>query len=282
MIIVIAITVLALAMVLVSGRIGQHRFRSRVSAEVTMLFSERAASVGSKELAASWDKLPEPVRRYLHYAISTEAPAIRTARLKHDGFFRTKPNQNWLAIKGEEYFTIAKPGFVWNASVRPAPLLWIQARDLMQAGHASMLVKVNSLITIADASGPELDQGASLRWLGEAIWFPYAFVGDRLRWTPIDDHCACATLVQPGLPVDATFEIDDEGKLTSVKSSRYRDLGGGKAVLTPWTARASQYVNFAGFRVPSSVEVSWEIDGKLFSYARFRVTTLDYNVALRF
>lgn len=99
----------------------------------------------SLELAASWDKLPEPVRRYLRYAISTEAPTIRTARLKHDGFFRTKPNQNWLAIKGEEYFTIAKPGFVWDASVRLAPLLWIQARDLMQAGQASMLVKVNSL-----------------------------------------------------------------------------------------------------------------------------------------
>jgi uncharacterized protein DUF6544 len=168
------------------------------------------------------------------------------------------------------------------ASVQPAPLLWIEARDLLESGHGNMLVKVNSAITIADVKGRELDQGASLRWLGEAIWFPYAFVGDQVRWEAIDDHSARATLIQPGLPVVAAFRIDDEGKLTSMWSDRYRDLGAGKSVLTPWTAQCSEYRIFSGFYVPTNVEVAWVIDQQRFTYARFRVTTLEYNLAGRF
>jgi hypothetical protein len=61
-----------------------------------------------------------------------------------------KPNQKWLAIRGEEYFTVAVPGCVWNATVRPAPLLWIEARDLLQSGHGNKLVKTNSAITLAE------------------------------------------------------------------------------------------------------------------------------------
>jgi hypothetical protein len=282
MMIIAAIAALALAVILLAGIIGRQRFRSRVSVEVNTLFSGAAASVGPEQIAGRYDNLPQPVRRYLHYAIPAGAPATRAARLKHDGFFRTKPKQNWLAIRGEEYFTVAKPGFVWNASIRRAPFLWIEARDLLQSGRGNMLVKVNSVITIADASGPELDQSASLRWLGEAVWFPYAFVGDQVRWEAIDDHSARGTLVQPGLPVEAIFEIDHEGKLTTMRSNRYRDLGGRKSVLTPWTAHCSEYRNFSVFRVPRSVEVAWEIEQQRFSYARFRVTALEYNVAEQF
>jgi hypothetical protein len=279
MMVVAAIAGLALAVILLAGTICRQRLSSRVCVEVNTLFSGAPKSIGREQMVARYDDLPEPVRRYLHYAISAQAPAIQTTRLKHDGFFRTKPNQKWLAIRGEEYFTVAVPGFVWNATVWPAPLVWIQARDLLQSGQGNMLVKINSAITIADAKGPELDQGASLRWLSEAIWFPYAFVGNQLRWEAIDDHSARATLIQPGLPVAATFEIDNQGQLTKMWSDRYRDLGKGQSVLTPWVAECSEYRTFGGLRVPTAVDVAWEIDQQRFSYARFRITTLEYNVA---
>jgi hypothetical protein len=279
---VAAIAVIALTVVVLAGTIGRQRFRSRVSIEVNTLFSETAASIGPEELAERYEGLPKPIRRYLHFVISAEAPATRTARLKHAGFFRTKPNQKWLPIRGEEYFTVAVPGFVWNATVRPAPLLWIEARDLLLSGHGNMLVKINSAITVAEAKGAEVDQGASLRWLGEAIWFPYAFVGDQVRWDPIDNRSAQATLLQPGLSAKTIFAIADEGKLTGMRSDRYRDLGNGKSVLTLWIAQCSEYRTFSGFQVPTNVEVAWEIDNQRFNYARFRVTTLEYNVAERF
>jgi len=35
---------------------------------------------------------------------------------------------------------------------------------------------------------------------------------------------------------------------------------------------------FDGFRVPSSVEVTWNLPEGPFSYARFHITALEYNV----
>lgn len=268
----------ACALAIVAGR---RRFRTLVTADVRTLFSNAAASLGPDQLRARWDALPEPVRRYLSYAIPEGAPAIRTARLEHDGFFRTKPGERWLPIEGVQYFTTATPGFVWNASVRPAPLLWIEARDCLLSGRGNMLVKFVSTFTIADASGPQIDQGASLRWLAEGMWFPYAFVGDQIEWAPVDARSARVTLRHDGLPVSAVVEFDDEGKLASLRGDRYRDVG-GNGVLTPWVGRGSDYRDFNGLRVPSSVEVLWVLPEGEFSYVRFRVTTLEYNVADRF
>jgi Family of unknown function (DUF6544) len=183
-----------LGIVVLSAIAGRQNFRSRVRAEVRALFAETLAAVGSEQLTARWHVLPEPLGRYLRYAIPKDAPAIRTARLKHGGFFRTKPGQRWMPIEGEQYFTAAEPGFVWNACIRPVPPLWIEARDRLLLGRGNMLVKLLSLLTIANASGPEIDQGASLRWLAENVWFPYAFVGDLIRWEAIDAHSFRATL----------------------------------------------------------------------------------------
>jgi len=150
------------------------------------------------------------VRRYLRFAIEDGAPATRTVRLEHGGTFRPKPEQRWLPIRGVEYFAAATPGFVWSASVRLAPLAWIDARDRLHNRRGNMLVKLESLFAIADASGPEIDQGASLRWLAEAIWFPYAFVGEAIRWEPVSGEAARATLLQEGAPahVEVAWLLD--------------------------------------------------------------------------
>jgi hypothetical protein len=256
-----------------------QRFRTVVARKVTQLLSTAPPPLGPDQLSARGDSLPAPVRRYLRYAVPEGVPAIRTAHLKHDGFFRTRPSQRWLPIQGEEYFTVAEPGFVWHATVRPASLLWIEACDSLLAGRGNMLVKFISIFTIAGATGPEIDQGARLRWLGEMIWFPSAFAGERIRWEPINDRSARATLLADGLPVSAVVEFDQEGKLVTLRAARYRDLGGGGAALTPWVARCADYCEFSGFRVPSSVEVLWDLEDAEFSYARFHVTALEYSGA---
>ena len=243
---------------------------------VEELFSG-ATAVGPDQLRTRWDTLPAPVRRYLGYAIQEGAPAIRTARLIHVGTFRTKPNQRWLAIEGAQHFTVGTPGFIWTATVRPMPLISIQARDSLIVGHGRMLVKLMSLLTIADARGPEIDQGSRLRWLAECAWFPYAFVGDSIEWQAIDDRSARAKLRCDGLPVVAVFEFDEEGKLRRLQAERYRDMAGAKAVLAPWRGEYSNYREFGGFRVPTSVDVSWKLEAGSFSYARFEITTLEYR-----
>ena len=39
----------------------------------------------------------------------------------------------------------------------------------------------------------------------------------------------------------------------------------------------SKYREFGGFRIPTAVDVSWKLEGGPFSYARFKVTSLEYK-----
>ncbi len=258
---------------------GRYLFRKRIARDVTALLSTTMSSVGPRQLAARWDSLPDPVRRYLRFAIADGAPATRTVRLEHRGTFRPKLEQRWLPIRGVQYFTAATPGFVWSASISPAPLVWIDACDRLHNQRGNMLVKLESLFTIADACGPEMDQGASLRWLAEAMWFPYAFVGDGICWEPVSGEAARATLVRESAPVAALVEFDAEGRIARIRGERYRDVAGGKPVLTPWVGRCREYREFGHFRVPAKVEAAWVVDGVESAYARFDVTAIEYNVA---
>ncbi len=273
-----ALTILLAAVLALIVWVGRARFHALVDGEVAGLFSDTGPALGP----APPDALPEPVLRHLRYAVPESAPAIRTVRLRHGGSFRTGPGQPWFPIEGEQYFTIGKPGFVWHGRLRLGPLLWIDARDRLLSGRGEMLVKMLSTFPLARAAGPEIDQGGRLRWLAETVWFPLAFLGECVRWEALDDCSARAVYLDEGLPASLVFEADEDGKFARVRGSRYRDLGGGRSVLTPWFGRVGAYREFDGFRVPSEIEAVWELETGEFPYARFRLTALEYNVARRY
>lgn len=267
----IALTCVTLALA------ARRRFRAQVRSDIARLLSGTPPAVGSAQLSAREPDLPEPVRRHLRYAIPEGAPAIRTVHMRHTGEMRLKPGARWFPVTGEQYFTAGTAGFVWSGIMRLAPLLRVNARDCLLSGRGNMLVKLGAAIPIADARGAELDQASRLRWLAEIAWFPYGFVGDPIRWEAIDERSARATLWADGPPVSAVFEIDDEGKFARIGAERYRDAGGGKQTLTPWTGRYCEYREFGGFRVPSSIEVAWHLDDGEFTCIRFRITDIEYG-----
>jgi len=272
---VAAIIVALLVVVFVS----QRRFRVQVDGEVRALFADDTSSVGPAELAARWDSLPEPVKRHLRYCIPAGAPAIRSARLRHGGAFRPSPKQGWFPIRGEQYFTVGKPGFIWNATIRMPPGLWVEARDCLAGERGNMLVRVLSTLTVADAKGPAMDQGGAMRWLAEAVWFPYALVGDRVAWEPVDERSARATLRYSGPPASLVFTLDDQGRFALVRGERYNETEGR---MRAWRGACRDYREFGGFRVPTAIEAVWKLDSGDYSYARFQVTQLEYGVEQRF
>ncbi len=60
--------------------------------------------------------MPEPVQRYFNYALKEGQPYISYARITHDGQFKTGLDKGWINIKGEQYATTEKPGFIWKGT----------------------------------------------------------------------------------------------------------------------------------------------------------------------
>ncbi len=217
--------------------------------------------------------LPPPVQRYFRRVLRPGQPALRCARLRHDGFFKTALDKPWTPITGVEYFRADQPGFVW---VGTTP--WFSARDQYVAGRGSLTVHLLGALPVVRGRGPAYNQGELLRWLTESVWFPTSLLpgvlpGRQVRWTPLDDHSARLTLNAHGVQVACRVYFDEQDEIVRFETQRYQDA----THLAPWVCRLADYGERHGLRVPLWAEAAWVMNGQEQPYARFTVRELDYD-----
>jgi uncharacterized protein DUF6544 len=254
--------------------VQRRRLDRRVAREALRLFG---AERGGPAQRTALDSLPAPVRRYAEASGAARHPPVYAVRLRHGGTFRPGFDKPWLEIRGEQYFASDPPGFLWRGRVRAAPGVWIDACDRSIEGEGNMRVVLASSLPLADVRGRELDEAALQRLLGEMVWFPTALLDPRyVRWTPVDDTRARATLRVRGREGAATFQFDANGLPARITADRHRDVK-GKPVLTPWTGECSGYREHDGLWVPFRMEASWHVNGRAEPYARFTVEELELD-----
>lgn len=221
--------------------------------------------------------LPDPVARYLRFALAADQPRIRSARVTHRGQFQATPGK-WNDFTSVEYLSTDPPGFVWDASIHMAPLLSVLVRDSYLKGVAAMHASADAVWTVTDQHGSaELSQSALQRWLGEAAWVPTALLPTAgVRWDPIDGRSARATITDHGITASLVFEFGARGPIVRCSGDRYRDLDGA-AVLTPWEGTCEAYARVDGMMIPTCGEAAWLDVGGRIPYWRGRITGVNYD-----
>ncbi|MCD6574502.1 hypothetical protein J7K97_02345 [Candidatus Aerophobetes bacterium] len=141
--------------------IGSVMFERKVKGEVKKLFAEIGKDKAEIITEEDVTKLPEPVQRWLQRAQITGKEKIVSVRLKQEGFFRTKQGGSWMPFKATQYYRTKPPGFIWYVTMKPFPFFVIKGRDSYYEGRGNMLIKLFSLIKVADATGPERNRPGS-------------------------------------------------------------------------------------------------------------------------
>ena len=157
------------------------------------------------------------------------------------------------------------------------PLLNISVVDQFVDGHGALRAKLLSLIKVADASGPETDQGELLRDLGEAMWFPTAFLSPYFEWESIGANSARATLRVSNVAVSAVVHFDAESRLSGFTADRYYTDDRGKYLLRPWSGQCTDYRQVAGLLVPFQATATWHLDSGDLEYFRGELTGIEYD-----
>lgn len=255
----------------VVAQVNQLRWQRRVAHEVHSLLAVKPSTT----LRPAIGELPPPVARYRELALGNRAP-VHTLRLRHVGTFCMSSSSKPLPIRGTQLFTSDPPGFVWSARIQMAPGIWVDARDMAANGRGSMRVLLDSTVPIADAQGPELDQGSALRLLAEMVWYPSALFDARyVTWSPIDERHATATLLFGQREVSGTFEFGPDGLPVGMNAERFMDKQGRR----PWGGTYRDWREVSGMRVPFEAMVTWQLKSGPFTYAHWLVETMDYDVA---
>jgi hypothetical protein len=252
---------------------GAAHFRAAAEAEMRALRASVRAEAHGHVQASELEKLPVPVRRWLEASGVVGRERARSVHLQQRGELRTNPHGAWMPARAEQYFTVERPAFVWHVDATMLHALPIAGTDSFRAGKGRMLIKLASLLTLVDATGTKIDQGAMLRFLGEIVWFPSAALRPYIRWEALDAQRAGATMRYAGMTCAAVFSFDEQGHFVRMTAQRY--LGEGER--EPWMVTASAWRRVRGLMLPVRGTVSWSLKSGDFDYYRWEILDVEEN-----
>lgn len=274
--IIFLVVVVALAIVAGVSAIARVQFNRTTEEQVEELF--RGGIQDSPGIIQSTDleDLPSPVRNWLENSGVVGKEKIYFARLVQEAEMRLNPGGRWMPLNAEQYFTLEEPGFIWQARINAAPFIHISGRDVYKEGRGNMLIKPMSLITIADESGFQIDQGTLVRYLAEMVWFPTVALNNFVSWEEIDENSARAIMRYGNIRVSGVFTFNDSGDPVKFTARRFGEFN-GQVRMENWTVELSGSRELNGFRIPTSGEITWELEEGDFTWYKFQVKEIEYN-----
>ena len=270
-------TVLVLAMVFSAISLYSfHSFqRETAAAADSLLATLPGPSRGTVE-RSDLLRVPGIVRQWLVQAYVLGHPFMESVRIVQDVTLRLDKEGPWLEGTAEQWNRTSDPGFLWNVHLKMNPILHIVGRDRYQEGTGSMVIKLQSLLSVVDEEGPELDKATLVRYLAEIVWYPTAALEEYIVWEELDNRSARATIRHGGIEASGVFFFNEDGFPVRFEAARYRS-DNGRYTQQPWIVTMGDHRELRGIIVPTEAEIAWQEPDGLFTWYRCSVTNLFYN-----
>jgi hypothetical protein len=216
--------------------------------------------------------LPDLVLRYVERNASADATNRQRVRLTQVGEMQLKPGR-WLPFHADQEIAVDRVEFVWTATFRPLPFVWLRVRDWYRAGGAGLDGRLWGLLRVVHASGPQIALGEAIRYLVELPLAPQAMaINTALKWRTVDESTVEVATLVAGERVVALLHFDASGDIGAASAEARPRMVGKQVVDTPFRGVYSEYREFDGIRLPTTAEVSWLLPDGPFTYFRGRVT----------
>lgn len=266
LIIVLGFGILAVALYAYQKNVPANTRRKVDVPEVAMITAERVG------------ELPAPVQKWLAWSGSIGTDEIRSMYLKQSGKIKLKPEQkHWTPAEALQYTTYEPPAFTWKVNMKMAVGSHITGKDVFRNGRARMHVKFDGVVPLSKwEKSDKTNQSSLQRYLMELSYCPSAALNSYVIWQKVDSVTATAMMELNGVSGTADFHFSAEGELKSVKALRYKD-GDEKAELLPCTAHILSYMEVSGIKVPSKVEIVWDLPEGPFTWYTFEVSEVQFN-----
>lgn len=229
---------------------------------------------------AEVDRLPAPVAAYVRWSGAVGLPHVINVHARFHGRIRGGPDTPWMTFTGEQVNTYgAHPArlFAMDATLYGMP---IDVLHEFVAGAATMRVKACSLVSMVDASGPDLDRAETVTVFNDmCVLAPAALVDAPIVWRVIDDHRVEGVYRNGDHEVAAELVFDDEHRLVDFVSDDRLATSADGATFTPqrWSTPISGSSEMGGRSVSSVAEGHWHPPAGEYCYLEYRLDQITCN-----
>ena len=223
--------------------------------------------------------LPEPVQNYLRYTGAIGKPKIYNFRVVFSGGMKRKMRGKWMDITSEQYnfYSDYARLFYVKSSLYGIPF---DGLHKYVGNNATMQVKVASIFRVVDAKGEKMDQSDTVTFFNDMCLFaPATLIDDHIQWEQVDPLIVKAKFVNKGIAITATLYFNEMGELINFTSDdRYSTEDGKEYINYKWSTPINRYKDFNGRIISTYGEAIWHTPEGEFSYARFDLKEIEYNV----
>ncbi len=224
--------------------------------------------------------LPAVVQKYIRLSGAVGQPRVRNFRARFHGQIRSGPEARWMSFTGEQQNFYGPPSrlFLMDASMLGVPF---QAFHRFVGPSATMRVRIASLVMMVDAKGPVMDEAETVTLFNDlCIFAPGALIDQRIQWQELAPRTVRASFTNLSHTIHAVLSFNDEGELIDfVADGRAAASADGKSFTKmPWSTPLSHYRQFGSFRLMSQGEGVWHAPAGNYSYLRFNLDTIEFNV----
>ena len=229
--------------------------------------------------AADIRYLPPLVQKYLTVTGAVGRSKIRNFRVVWDGALRSDAHALWMSavMRQENFFQDYSRDFYLTAFMKGLPVsVW----HSYQKQRATMQVKIASLFPIVDIKGEELTTAETVTLFNDmCLLAPTALIDKRISWRTVDTQQVEATFTNGEYSIKALLKFRESGELVDfVSDDRYYLTADNKLRRERWSTPVGEYREFAGRRVVSRGEAVWHLKEGAFTYGKFVLKNIEYNV----
>ncbi|MDX6327147.1 MAG: hypothetical protein QOK15_3501 [Nocardioidaceae bacterium] len=278
-------TIVNLILVLAAGygfaSEGPSSFHAQYRERATQALSvvdPSPAVVGGADLV----DLPRPVAAYIRRSGAVGQPRVVSLRADFHGRIRSGPDAAWMPFNGQQVNTYGPHPqriFLMDATRSGLPVTVLHE---FADTTATMRVKLLSLLTVVDASGPEMNRGETVTVFNDlVVMAPGAIVDAPVTWMAIDALHVRGTFSDGSQTVSALLTFNADHDLVDfVSDDRTRASADGKT-FTPqrWSTPLAGHHDNNGHRVLTLGMGVWHAPQPQgsFTYLEFHLDAITYN-----
>lgn len=222
--------------------------------------------------------LPEIVQRYLRYVGVIGKEKVLNFRVEFEGKIRSNPDDDWMHLKSVQYNFVDKPTriFYITAKKMGIPAYGIH---LYKDETAIMLIKLLGLFTVADAKGPEMNQGETVTVFNDmCLMAPATLIDRNIQWESIDSLTVKAKFTNGDITIGATLSFNEKGELLNfISNDRFATNDGKTYKNYPWKTPVMGYKDLNGYKLAQGGKTIYEYIDRDFCYGVFIIKHIEYN-----
>ncbi len=267
---------LALAVVLTGRRPGAlaPTYRQEAARALAALPADPPPLVTAADLAP----LPAPVRQWLDRAGVVGRPRVRSFRLTFDVQIRGASDDPWMPGTAEQVETFNPAVRLFHMRARKAGLP-VEGLHRYIGDAATMDIRLLGLFRVQYLHGTEMTRSETVTLLNDiCLLAPAALLDVPAAWEAIDDTSARVRFTNAGHTVEAVLVFDANGDLANFTSGDRSKAVGDTMVRLPFATPVRRIAAFGGTRVVADGDAQYVEDGAPWTYGRFVLTSLAYNV----